>query len=75
MGLEWLVEAVSTAGRTGKRRLIARAGKMKRPASGVLAPVRAPLREIGEADVAQIPFCCAPAKRIRISRLEHIFDL
>ena len=80
-----MVEAVSAAARTGKCRHAARAGEIK-PQEGrvlegrimegrILAVRRACVREVGETNIAQSPFWCAPAKRIRISRLEHVFDL
>jgi len=75
-----MVEAVSAAARTGKCRHAARAGEIK-PQEGrilegrILAVRRACVRGVGETNIAQSPFWCAPAKRIRISRLEHVFDL
>jgi len=75
-----MVEAVSAAARAGKCRQAARAGEIK-PQEGrilegrILAVRRACVREVGEMNIAQSPFWCAPAKRIRISRLEHVFDL
>ncbi len=75
-----MVEAVSAAARTGKCRHAARAGEIK-PQEGrilegrILAVRRACVREVGETNIAQSLFWCAPAKRIRISRLEHVFDL
>jgi hypothetical protein len=68
--LERVIEAGSAGARMGEYR----ADKISRERQ-IRAVARASLREIGEAKVAPSLFCCAPAKRIRISRLEHVFDL
>jgi len=70
-----MVEAVSAAARMGKCRHAARAGEIKPQEGRILAVRRACVREVGETNIAQSLFWCAPAKRIRISRLEHVFDL
>jgi len=70
-----MVEAVSAAARAGKCRHAARAGEIKPREGRILAVRRACVPEVGETNLAQSLFGCAPAKRIRISRLEHVFDL
>ena len=70
-----MVEAVSAAEGTGKCRHAARAGEIKPQEGRILAVRRTCVREVGEANLAQSLFRCASAKRMRISRLEHVFDL
>jgi hypothetical protein len=70
-----MVEAVSAAGRTGQCRHAARAGEIRPQEGRILAVRRTCVPEVGETTLAQSLFWCAPAKRIRISRLEHVFDL
>jgi hypothetical protein len=62
-----MLEAVSAVGRSGKRRA--------RRAMHIPAMPRARRRGIGGANIARKLFRCASAKRIRISRLDHVFDL
>ena len=70
-----MVEAVSVAGGAGQCRHAARAGEIKPREGRILAARRACAPEFGETNLAQSLFGCAPAKQIRISRLEHVFDL
>jgi len=69
-----MVETVVAAGTAGKCRHAARPGESE-PRERRTPALRASRRALGDASVAQSLFCCAPAKRIRISRLEHVFDL
>jgi hypothetical protein len=69
-----MVEAVSAAQAMGKSRRIARACEIKPRGRRILAARRESLRIFGEAKFDQV-LLGAPAKRSRLSRLEHVFDL
>jgi hypothetical protein len=70
-----MVEALSAAARTDCCRVGVGVGEIEPRQKHVLATRQGSLREADGANAPAGLFCCAPAKQIPISRLEHVFDL